>query len=125
MKLFWKKSKYDNFKKKLEEEKGRLEAELSQIAKRNPENPEDWQPTPAEMPNQAHEKSELADNFEEFENRSAVEIHLEERLNEIIAALKRIEKGTYGICGVCEEKIDEKRLEANPSAAACVKHSKV
>ncbi|KAA0258508.1 TraR/DksA family transcriptional regulator [Deferribacter autotrophicus] len=34
-------------------------------------------------------------------------------------ALKRIEKGTYGICISCEEKIDEKRLEYVPFARYC------
>ena len=116
----------DYFKKKLEEEKGRLEAELSLVAKRNPKNPSDWEPVPAEdgMDVRQTEASELADAFEEFQNRSSIEVHLEEKVNEVIAALERIEKGTYGICTVCGEKIAEKRLEANPSSATCTKHSK-
>jgi RNA polymerase-binding transcription factor DksA len=114
----------EDFKNKLEEEKNRLEAELSRVGKRNPAIKEDWEPTPGEIGLGTTEQSELADKFEEFENRSAVEIHLEERLNEIIAALERIKKGTFGICTVCREKIDENRLEANPSSATCVKHSK-
>ncbi len=115
----------DYFKKKLEEEKGRLEAELSLVAKRNPKNPSDWEPIPAEdgTDTRTPDANELSDAFEEFQNRSSVEVHLEEKVNEVIAALERIEKGTYGICTVCGEKIDERRLEANPSAATCTKHS--
>ncbi len=112
------------FKNKLEEEKKRLEAELSRVGKRNPGVKGDWEPTTSEFDAQSLEKSELADRFEEFENRSAVEIHLEERLNEIIAALERAKNGTFGICAVCGEPIDENRLEANPSSATCVRHSK-
>lgn len=111
------------FKNKLEEEKKRLEAQLNEVAKRNPQVPGDWEPTPAEMDTRVSEQSELADKFEQLENRSAVEIHLEERLNEVIAALERVKNGTYGACTECGEKIDEKRMEANPSAATCVKHS--
>jgi len=115
----------DYFKKKLEEEKERLEVELSQVAKRNPKNPSDWEPIPAEdgTDTRIPDANELSDAFEEFQNRSSVEVHLEEKVNEVIAALKRIEKGTFGICAACGEKIDEKRLEANPSSATCVKHS--
>ncbi len=114
------------FKNKLEEEKNRLEAELARVGKRNSTIKEDWEPTPAEaeMDTRTSEQSELADKFEEFENRSAIEVHLEEKLNEVLEALGRIGKGTYGICTFCNEKIDEKRLEANPAAATCVKHSK-
>jgi DnaK suppressor protein len=114
---------FDYFKKKLEEEKIRLEAELAKVGERNPQVPGDWEPTPAEMDTRASEQSELADKFEELENRSAIEVHLEEKLNEVNAALEHIKNGTYGICTACGEKIDEKRLEANPSAATCVKHS--
>jgi RNA polymerase-binding transcription factor DksA len=114
----------DYFKKKLEEEKARLENELGQVAKRNPENPQDWEPMPAEagIDTRTSDPNELSDVFEEFQNRSAIEVHLEERLNEIIAALGRIKKGTYGICEICKGQIDEKRLEANPSASSCTKH---
>lgn len=114
------------FKKKLEDEKNRLEKELSEIAKRNPQNLRDWEPMPAEAGRDIRisESTELADAFEEFQNRSAIEIHLEERLTEVMAALERIKKGTYGICEICKEKIDEKRLEANAPAATCVKHPK-
>ena len=115
----------DNFKNKLEKEKARLETELAQIGRRNPSNPVDWEPMPPEMDTRTSEQSELADKFEEMENRSAVEIHLEEKLGEVNAALNRIEKGKYGICEICGEKINEERMEANPSAATCVKHSRI
>lgn len=35
-------------------------------------------------------------------------------------ALKRIEKGLYGVCQDCGEKIPPRRLEAYPAAALCV-----
>jgi len=41
-------------------------------------------------------------------------------LLELNAALKRIERGTYGICEECSEKIPTKRLEAYLAARLCV-----
>jgi DnaK suppressor protein len=41
-------------------------------------------------------------------------------LKDIDNALDKIKNGTYGICEECEEKISEKRLEANPVARYCI-----
>ncbi len=40
-------------------------------------------------------------------------------LEEIEAALKRIDKGTYGICEMCDESIAIGRLRAKPFAKYC------
>lgn len=40
-------------------------------------------------------------------------------LEQVAAAIKRIERGTYGMCAVCDEPIEEKRLEAVPWAERC------
>ncbi|MEN6615946.1 MAG: TraR/DksA family transcriptional regulator, partial [Syntrophorhabdus sp.] len=37
-------------------------------------------------------------------------------LKDIDNSLDKLSKGTYGTCEECEEKISEKRLEANPVA---------
>ena len=41
-------------------------------------------------------------------------------LQEIDAALKRVEDGTYGKCKICGRDIDEARLEARPWATLCI-----
>ncbi len=114
------------FKQKLEENKARLETQLSEMGQKNPANPEDWEAMPTEAGQNIRitESTEMADTFEEFQNRSAVQAHLEEVLNNVKNALKRIEKGDYGVCEVCGEKIEKERLEANISASTCIKHSK-
>ena len=38
-------------------------------------------------------------------------------------ALSRIENGKYGECEVCDERIEEQRLEALPYATLCMKHA--
>ena len=42
-----------------------------------------------------------------------------EELKEIEEALKRIDKGTYGTCEMCDEKIALGRLKAKPFAKFC------
>lgn len=49
------------------------------------------------------------------ENDSAI-------LAQVRAALRRTEDGTYGLCVVDGEPIDEKRLEAVPWTSYCLKH---
>ena len=44
----------------------------------------------------------------------------QEALYEIEEALKRLEHGTYGLCGMCEKPIRRERLEAVPFARLCV-----
>ena len=44
----------------------------------------------------------------------------EETLEEIDAALKRLDDGTYGICVDCSGPIASERLEALPTAARCL-----
>lgn len=46
---------------------------------------------------------------------------LENKLGSIEEALRLAEKGTYGICESCGEKIDPARLEALPHTTLCVK----
>jgi leucyl-tRNA synthetase len=47
---------------------------------------------------------------------------LELRLGNVKTALEKIENGSYGICKICGEKIEEDRLEANPASLTCKKH---
>ena len=44
----------------------------------------------------------------------------EDALNQIEAAIERIEDGSYGQCETCGVKIPKSRLEAIPYAAQCV-----
>jgi DnaK suppressor protein len=50
---------------------------------------------------------------------SSLERH-SDRLRAVRRALGRIENGTFGICGGCEEDINPKRLAAIPWAALCL-----
>jgi DnaK suppressor protein len=41
-------------------------------------------------------------------------------LREISAALKRIDEGDYGTCERCDEAINPRRLEVDPTARLCI-----
>ena len=42
------------------------------------------------------------------------------QLREIDAALRRIDDGSYGDCERCEEPVDPRRLDADPTARLCI-----
>ena len=42
------------------------------------------------------------------------------QLREIDAALRRIDDGSYGNCERCEEPINPRRLDADPTARLCI-----
>lgn len=65
-------------------------------------------------------EDDAVDEQQEQQDR-AVMFNEQTQLNDVNAALKRIEDGTYGRCVVCGQTIPEKRLEAIPWAARCVK----
>ncbi len=44
----------------------------------------------------------------------------QQELNQIEAALKRIEEDDYGYCFQCGEDINQNRLEINPTATLCI-----
>ena len=40
-------------------------------------------------------------------------------LDEVLAALQRVERGVYGTCAACEEAIELHRLRVRPEARLC------
>ncbi|PJE73425.1 MAG: hypothetical protein COV02_02640 [Candidatus Terrybacteria bacterium CG10_big_fil_rev_8_21_14_0_10_41_10] len=116
------KEKIEYFKDKLKEEKNILEDELSGVGRKNPSIPGDWEVS-SEALGEVPDVVDLAKNFEELDNKVAIQDSLEERLMQVKAALERIENDSYGVCKVDGKPIDEKRLEANPSAASCIEHA--
>lgn len=42
------------------------------------------------------------------------------RLEQVNAALQRIDQGSYGVCVKCNQEIDPKRLDAEPTALSCM-----
>jgi RNA polymerase-binding transcription factor DksA len=109
------------YRTRLEEEKATLEAELKTVGRPNPSNPNDWEPVPSET-GQESDPNDAADLISHFEDNTAILKDLEIRYNEVLAALARIEDGSYGTCSVSGEPIEEERLDADPAAKTCIAH---
>ncbi|NIT04613.1 hypothetical protein GTO10_07020 [Candidatus Saccharibacteria bacterium] len=77
---------------------------------------------PSKGPDKITEFSEEADAVEEHERLHDETRLLENHLEEIQAAMSKIEKtpAKYGICENCGEQIDRARLEAYPHARYCL-----
>lgn len=113
--------KIEHFRKKLEEQKAKLELEMGSVGRRNAAVPGDWEPTPSEI----GMESDLADQADIVmgrESNAAILADLEARYDTVVGALSRIEKKTYGKCEVCGKTIEEARLEADPAATTCIEH---
>jgi DnaK suppressor protein len=59
-------------------------------------------------------------NLSENERAEAVLAVARRQRSEVLAALHRIDLGTYGTCVDCGAPVPEGRLEAKPEAARCV-----
>lgn len=110
----------EKYKIKLLEEKKLLEVELASLGKKDV-GTGDWEATPENEVNtqDVPDEGDLAERAEDYEERSSALSVLESRLEDINHALSTIEEGSYGICEVCKNKIEEERLVANPSARTC------
>jgi len=110
------------FQNKLEKEKVILREDLSRVARRNPDNPVDWEAVPAERDASQADENILADRVEKYTENNAIVNQLEPRLKDVREALEKIEKGEYGFCEICHKEIEPDRLEANPAARTCKEH---
>lgn len=64
--------------------------------------------------------AEAASELAEMERDDAMLAVVEGQRQEVLAALERIESGTYGRCVNCGNELPDERLEARPEAARCV-----
>ena len=111
----------EKFKKLLESEKVELEKDLQKVGRENPNRPGEWEVTPTGETD-IEFREDVADQMEEMDEREEVELSLEQRYENIVNAIDKITKGTYGLCEIGGEQIEEDRLEANPAARTCKKH---
>lgn len=91
-------------KSALLKEKQRLEKELNLIRK---------------FPQFGDSDEDNAQEVETFEGYKGLEKGMASLLKEVSRALGKLEKGTYGICEVCKNPIEQGRLQAFPAARTC------
>lgn len=92
----------------VQSQRKKLEAELEKLLKRQKEL--------TAFPDIGNSLDDSAQETSEFEGNLALKDSVDRRLRAIRRALKRIEKGTYGICKKTKEPIEKARLTLIPEA---------
>ncbi|HET8912743.1 MAG TPA: TraR/DksA family transcriptional regulator [Ktedonobacteraceae bacterium] len=98
-------------KKRLQEKQKELQESISRLTEASPK-PVD----PIEAHDSPEDFEEAAIDSNESEDERLVRANEQSLLQEVQAALLRIQNGTYGKCLRCGKPIPEKRLEALPWA---------
>ncbi|OGF31248.1 hypothetical protein A2533_00175 [Candidatus Falkowbacteria bacterium RIFOXYD2_FULL_35_9] len=98
-------------------EKEQLEKELQKFARKNPENPEDYQTQFADL---GDDESDNVSEVAQYSLDISLEQTLEKALRDVNKSLESIKKGNYGNCKYCKQPIDPKRLKARPTSSSCV-----
>jgi len=65
-----------------------------------------------------HGDESIAESVVDLDN-AMIGLHLQ-KVNDLYAALDRIQAGVYGICGDCGESVSVERLTAYPTAKRCI-----
>ncbi len=63
---------------------------------------------------------DTASEITDADNQAALLENSADQKAQVVAALARLDDGTYGICVDCGEKIPDARLEVRPEAARCI-----
>lgn len=113
----------EHFKEALETEKKTLEHELAGVGRKNIKVPNDYEARGSEQGIES-DPGDQAKITQSYEENEGVERDLEIRFDAVLAALARIEDGTYGHCEVCSAVISHDRLAADPAATTCKVHLK-
>lgn len=113
------------FQDLVEDEYRNTKNKLELLGKPHPGDPDNYDTVREEQNIDISDREEIAASIENFETRSAIEVELEKRLNQIRAAKNAILNNTYGTCVICGDPISEERLIANPIALTCVECSSI
>ena len=111
----------ERFRKALLEERKRVEDAIEYLQKETSGLEDETEENEGGVDNHlADQASPTLDREVDY----TLEENSEQVLEQIDAALARIEAGTYGICEVGGEPIPEERLEARPWATLCIDHQR-
>jgi RNA polymerase-binding transcription factor DksA len=111
-----------SFAQALEKERDTLAEQLSAIAVVNPLNPADWEAKDPSLDIMEADLNEVGDRVEERFSNLAEQNLLESRYRDVLRALEKIAAGTFGVCEISAEPIEQDRLSANPAARTCKAH---
>jgi RNA polymerase-binding transcription factor DksA len=69
-----------------------------------------------------HQGDIATETFEREKDFSLLE-QLQAEIDDLDAALRKVEEGTYGTCEICGNEISPDRLEARPGSRTCIDHA--
>jgi len=113
------KKKTEIFRGKLLKEKTRLEDEYKKIHDENYEAAVAQQEVGGDDNYEDH-MADGASNIFDRERDLSLEQNAKDLLDQVEAALTRLDSGKYGPCGNCGKPIDEARLRAIPYTDLCI-----
>ena len=108
----------ERFRTALTDERSRIEAAIEYLHRETPGSLEDE--TEEMLGGSDNHLGDAAAGTLDREIDYTLEGHSEQVLEQIEAALGRIEDGTFGTCTNCGKPIAEDRLEARPWANLCI-----
>lgn len=103
-------------KDNLLQRKKQLEDQLLTFATRDPKQSSNFT---AEYPEFGEEEDANASEVAVFENNLTLEGTMEQSLEMITRALKKMEEGGFGVCEKCAQPIAQERLRVFPTATKC------
>jgi len=104
--------------------RGRLQREYDEAVRRLRDlgiAPRAEEVEPREVGSAIVDHGDMAQASERQDMSFATRQRLAARINQLAAALRRIEDGTHGKCSVCGEAIEAARLRAMPEADTCLR----
>lgn len=107
----------EEIKADLLKQKEQIQRDLADLARKDSHETDN---RTTAFPEYGYKPDENAQEISEYSANVVTEKVLEDSLEDIDGALKRIEKGNYGICKYCQKPISIKRLQARPTASSCV-----
>jgi RNA polymerase-binding transcription factor DksA len=108
----------EKFRARLMQERERLEIELQEIENRTARISEGERAN--ELSAYEDHPADLASETFEREKDLAIGESVEGMLNQVLIALEKVDRGTYGVCDVCSKPIKKARLNALPFATLCL-----
>lgn len=104
-------------KEALQERRKEVKKELEQVAKKSGRGDNNYD---AVFPQYGRAEDENAEEVAAFIDSISVGENLKNSLDDIDAALKKINSGQYGLCETCGKKISKERLKILPTARHCL-----
>ncbi|QOY34393.1 TraR/DksA C4-type zinc finger protein [Anaerobacillus isosaccharinicus] len=115
-------AKFDKIKRELIAEKDRLEERIKELDRYDLNKSMSF--STGELSQYDNHPADTATATYERGKDIALFEHINQEYEDVIAALERIENGTYGICEASGQKIPMDRLQALPTARTTIEFSK-